>query len=153
MITINDIAAERHFLLCYARHLGASRADAEDVAQNALINAFLNIDNYTGAADGPRAWLSTILRNSYFDFCRRNQSQRRRAELAGPSCSTVACAGEDACQLQELERGLLAMSPRKSETFCLQALGLEYQEIADRTGYAIGTVKSRISRAREALLA
>lgn len=152
---LSQLGKQTRFVACYVRHLGASWDDSQDVAQNTMIRAVENIDDFAGTDEQQlRAWLVTIARNAWFDFCRRAKSQQRRAELSVSSLlSIVNCAGEDACQLQELERGIRAMRPESSETFCLQALGMEYQEIAERTGWAIGTVKSRINRAREALSA
>lgn len=154
MITVNDIAAERKFLVSYAIHLGASRADAEDVAQNALINAFLNIDNYNGAVDGPRAWLSVILRNAYFDFCRRAKAREKRHEGYRLIANLVSpCAGENSCEVDRVIGAVQRLSPGQRDAFSQQALGAEYHEVAESLGVRIGTVKSRISRAREALQA
>lgn len=138
----------------FAQHLGARHDDAQDIAQNTLIKAWQHIDDFRGGDCDTelRNWLFAIARNCHYDMCRRTALRELRCGEAARD-DYYPCAGEHACQLSDLERALEGLGAQCRETFCEQALGSEYKDIARRTGVPIGTVKSRIARAREALSA
>lgn len=153
---IAHFGAHRSFLLAYARRLGASPDDAEDCAQQTLIGAFKNIDDFRGNdyQRELRCWLAVILRHAFFDSRRRLRARTSREHaVAASRPPQTECAGLHACELADVERALAELSEPLRQTFCEQALGAEYDEIAKRLGVPIGTVKSRLSRAREALQA
>ena len=140
-----------------ARYLARDPAAAEDIAQEALLKAFRNL----GALRGPpKPWLLAIVRNAYFDW-RRSGDDRT---LTGPAAEIVLAETPDAAQESaearlirqgdaEALRAAIADIPEPfREALILRDLEeLSYREIADVTGAPIGTVMSRLARARRML--
>ncbi len=123
---------------------------ADDLAQETFERAIGSLHRYR--ADGPaRHWILTIARRTCADSARRRSRRRRldsrvaREPLAPPTSS----AG-DRVELDELVEGL---DPDRRAAFVLtQVLGLRYDEAADVLGCPIGTIRSRVARARAELL-
>jgi RNA polymerase sigma factor (sigma-70 family) len=148
-----------------ARWLIRNRADAEDVVQEASIRAFRAIDRFSGS--NGRAWLLTIVRNTAFTWLKErrakalvsidelNEGERLAVDTGGqsqgstsPEAEMIAVANAD-----ELERHIAALPTDFREVLVLRDLqGLEYREIARITGTPIGTVMSRLARARQRLI-
>ena len=129
----------------FAWHLTRDRPLAEDVTQEAFLRAF----RFLGGFRGDRkfgSWLFSIVRNCAMDALRRQRQSQPWDEETMPR--TVA----DPSARAELDAALRAISAEHRETFLLvEVFGLSYQETADVQGVAVGTVKSRMFRAREAL--
>ena len=146
--------------LSLARWLTGSPADGEDVMQEAAIRAFGALGNIEG--DSPRAWLLAIVRNTAFTWLRKNRpkalvvtSDPKVFELARgeaddlPSPEAAIIASVDAAAVQAALAGLPVVH---REIIVMRELNeLSYREIATVTGLPIGTVMSRLSRARQAL--
>lgn len=136
-----------------ARWLTRNDADAEDVVQEACVRALRYLDGFHGG-DG-RAWLLAIVRNTCFTWFERN----RPAELAGEPDDDVPFAGpgpEDAAlesaDRAALDAAIVALPLVFREVLVLRELEeLSYKEIAGIVGAPIGTVMSRLSRARALL--
>jgi RNA polymerase sigma factor (sigma-70 family) len=139
-----------------ARWLTRSANDADDVVQEAYLRAYQFFDSFHGG-DG-RAWLLRIVRNTCYTWLEKNRPRQPVAEFdeaqhsasrpaLGPEAPLVA--GED----RELLRQALAELPDEfREAIVLRELeGLSYKEIAAVTGAPIGTVMSRLARARDRL--
>jgi RNA polymerase sigma factor (sigma-70 family) len=140
-----------------AYRITSSRADAEDVLQEACLRAFRAVgDVVDGSA---RAWLMTIVRNTAFTWMRKNRSsavlavddleevEAAQAEPGDPGSETVVIAKSD------METAIAALPDPFRETVILRDLhGLSYREIAERTMVPIGTVMSRLARARSRFL-
>lgn len=130
----------------FAWHLTRDRDLADDVTQDTFLRAF----RFLGGFRGDRkfgSWLFSIARNCAMDAMRR----RRFPLLHDPGLVTEGSIG-DAAAHAELEAALAAISHEHRETFLLvEVFGLRYQEAADVLGVAVGTVKSRMFRARQAL--
>jgi RNA polymerase sigma-70 factor, ECF subfamily len=127
----------------FAWHLTRDRALAEDVTQEAFLRAFRFLRGFRG---GQRfgSWLFRIARNCAMDALRR----QRPFSLDGAIEPAVA----DASARIELDAALRSVSAEHRETFLLvEVFGLSYQETADVLDLAVGTVKSRMFRARRAL--
>jgi RNA polymerase sigma-70 factor (ECF subfamily) len=141
-----------------ARWLTGSAADADDVVQEAMLRAFRGFSGFRG--ENARAWLLTIVRN-----CWRNRSRdvarRRHEPLPEDDEAPLASAepGPEALALRASEarrlRALIGRLPEDfRETLLLREIeDLSYREIAEATGAPIGTVMSRLARARTLLKA
>jgi RNA polymerase sigma factor (sigma-70 family) len=146
-----------------ARWLTTNGTDAEDVVQDASLRAFRAIRSYAGG--NPRAWLLSIVRNTAYSWLRKNRpativsvDDLEAVELEHgklderhdetPESSLIAKV--DAEQL----RAAIAKLPAPfRETLVLCDIeGLDYREIAEATEVPIGTVMSRLARARRRLL-
>jgi len=138
-----------------ARWLMRNEQDAEDVVQESFLRAFRFFDSFRGG--NARAWLLRIVRNTsytWLDQGRKMQGTEFDDELFGPDTNTVdpeeALLRSDRGRLlrQALEK--LAMDYR--EVLILREIeGMSYKEISDVIGAPVGTVMSRLSRARDGL--
>jgi RNA polymerase sigma-70 factor (ECF subfamily) len=137
-----------------ARWLLRSRADAEDVAQEALLRACRFFRGFQGG--DARAWLLQIVRNTCYTWLEKNRRMELSVEFDEEvhlqTCATpetIAIAGDDR---ERLTRALEALPPRFREVLVLRELeGCSYKEIAAITSIPIGTVMSSLSRARRQL--
>jgi RNA polymerase sigma-70 factor (ECF subfamily) len=146
-----------------ARWLTGNGTDAEDVVQDASLRAFRAIRDYAGG--NPRAWLLSIVRNTAYSWLHKNRpativsvDDLEAVELEHahpderhddtPEASLIAKV--DAEQL----RAAIADLPAPfRETLVLRDIeGLDYREIAEATEVPIGTVMSRLARARRRLI-
>ena len=139
-----------------ARWLTRNDHDAEDVVQEAVLRACRFADGLRG---DPRPWLLAIIRNAFFTWLEAN----RPAELAHGLDERVAAIpapeadGPEAAAARNLERRMLneaiaALPPQFREVLVLRELeDLSYKDIARITSVPIGTVMSRLSRARRLL--
>lgn len=127
----------------------ADRAD--DLVQETLVKAWRNQDSYQPGTN-IRAWLYTILRNEFYTQMRK---KRREVEDAdGQHSRLVAVAGgqDDHLNMADMRLALDQLPEDQREAIILVgASGFSYQEAASICGVAVGTVKSRVSRAREKL--
>lgn len=130
-----------------ARHL-VSPEDAEDVTQDVFVRAWRALPDYRGDA-AARTWLLAIARRTCADAVRaRTRARRLRARLeAQPVRATAPGATTD------LDALVAALPPDRREAFVLtQVVGCSYEEAAAIAGVPIGTIRSRVARAREALV-
>jgi len=147
-----------------ARHITGSATDADDVVQDACLQALRAI---VGFADGnARAWLLTIVRHSAYRWMRKNRpqavvlvddvdaaacAQAAITEISGKTPEAALIAKLDAARL---EAAIAAIPAPFRETVVLREIdGLDYRAIAQRTEVPIGTVMSRLARARRRLVA
>jgi RNA polymerase sigma-70 factor (ECF subfamily) len=142
-----------------ARWLLGADSDAEDVVQEACLRAYEHFDGFRGG--DARAWLLTIVRNSAFTTLRKLPARPETLSLdddlldepalGGGSMGTESAALE-AISLQELRRAIDLLPPEYREVVILRDMeGLPYLEIAGVIDAPIGTVMSRLSRARRRL--
>lgn len=159
-----DPEARARFEQCVLPHLDAAfnlarwllrrRADAEDVAQEAMLRAY----RFFGAFHGneARAWLLQIVRNTCYTWLEKNRPLELMAEFdeelhvpqsADPE--SLAIAGDNR---ERLKVALEALPPKFREILVLRELeGCSYKEIAAITSIPIGTVMSALARARQRL--
>lgn len=138
-------------LRAFGMSLTARRDQADDLVQETLMKAWNHQDSFENGTN-LRAWLYTILRNEFYSQIRK---RRREVEDAdGEYASKVATSGgqESSLEMAELRMALDKLPEDQREAIILVgASGFSYQEAAQISGAAIGTVKSRVSRARDRL--
>ena len=143
-----------------ARWLTRNDTDAADVVQEACLRAFRYFDSYREG--DAKSWLLRIVRRSCYDWLERNRPAElvpleTEDDLEGPVRSLTAAfdAGallESRSDLRHLDRLIEALPPQLREAVVLRELHeLDYRQIAEVTGVPIGTVMSRLHRARSAL--
>lgn len=139
-----------------ARWLTRNEHDAEDVVQEACLRAFKSFEGFHGG-DG-RAWLLTIVRNTCYTWLQQNQAR----ELTTPFDEEIhsvetAASNPETLLLERVDSQLLRQALEElplefREVLILRELeGLSYKEIADVADIPVGTVMSRLARARERL--
>jgi len=139
-----------------ARWLSRSPADADDIVQDAMLRAFRGFDGFRG--DNTRPWILTIVRNCWLN--RATDTHRRgHAPLPEEDDQALAFDGPDpeaqalsASESRRLE-AMIAGLPEEFRTALIlrEMEDLSYREIAEATGAPIGTVMSRLARARALL--
>src|SRR5690349_376029 len=148
--------------LALARWLTGNRADAEDVLQEACIRAFRAISSARN--DNPRAWLLAIVRNTAFTWIAKNRPksvvttddegtfERAGLEMVEPQTSPEALLIEKT-ESEHLHAAIAALPLSYREVLVLREIeGLSYQEIGNALSIPIGTVMSRLARARSLLI-
>lgn len=147
------LAAQIPYLRAFARGLCGDRDRADDLSQETLVKA-LRARHRFEAGTNLRAWLFTILRNHFYSECRRSVRQQDWDEDAMAARLVEAPAQEGKLELVDLYRALQALPEEQREALILVgAGGFGYDEAAAICGCAVGTIKSRVSRARRALAA
>ena len=139
-----------------ARYLLRDPHEAEDAVQEAALRAIRHFDGFRGE-DG-RAWLLSIVRNACFTLLRRRRSgsevvefeeavHSEEDEASGPEADLTRTLA-----VEQVQEGLARLPVEFREALVLRELeGLSYKEIAQATGPPIGTVMSRLARARRPL--
>ena len=150
-----------------ARWLARNDSDAEDIVQEACLRAFRGIAGFGDV--NARAWLLSIVRNTAFTWLKKHRDPRLVAvenielvEATGPERDEGPFAGPSSPEASLIERAdaarleaaIAALPEEFRETLVLRDLqGLDYRAIAQVTGVPIGTVMSRLARARGRLIA
>lgn len=141
-----DLAAMRR----YARSLCADASRADDVVQDALLKAMEKRASFD-AQRSRRAWLLAIVHNVFVSGLRRQRAEAQRDQRFAESLIEQT-QPEQRGRLAEVARSFAALPESQREVLHLVAVeGLSYQQAAEVLGVPIGTVMSRLSRARAAL--
>lgn len=140
-------------LRAFARSL-SDRADlADDLAQETLLRAWANRKSFTPGTN-LKAWLFTILRNAFYSGLRKSIREVEDPDEIYARNVAVPPSQEEGVDLDDLQRALERLPAEQCEALVLiGASGFSYEEAARICGCAIGTMKSRVSRARRALVA
>jgi RNA polymerase sigma-70 factor (ECF subfamily) len=139
-------------LRAFAWSLCHNGSDADDLVQDTLIKAWSNRDKFEPGTN-LRAWLFTILRNTYYSAVVRRKREVR--DETGEYANTLKTpATQDwSLAMQALQTALQKLPAEHREALILVgAAGLSYEEAAEICGCALGTIKSRVNRARTRLL-
>jgi RNA polymerase sigma-70 factor (ECF subfamily) len=132
--------------------LTRNRAAAEDLVQDAVANALAAQDSFTPGTNFA-AWMHRILRNRFISTLRKQRETTDIEDLPS-SAFAVSAAHEDRMVLKELSRALGRLPADQREALFMVVLqGMSYEEVAEATGCAVGTAKSRVFRARRQLQA
>jgi RNA polymerase sigma factor (sigma-70 family) len=145
-----------------ARWITGNRTDAEDVVQDACLHAFRGIGRHGDSS--PRPWVMTLVHNTAYAWLRKNRPsaipvvealeavetpQALVAERKSPETTLIAQV-----ETTQLVAAIAALQSPYRETIVLRDIqGLSYLEIGEVTGVPIGTVMSRLARARGRLIA
>jgi len=138
----------------YARSLTGDANDAEDLVHDALVRAYERRSSFK-AGGNMRAWLLSILHNAFIDGVRSRRSEAVRAvESARMSDTALAAPQEHSVRLSQVRAAFMGLPEEQRAALHLVAVeGLSYQEAAGALGIPLGTLMSRIGRARAALRA
>lgn len=148
-----ELTAAIPYMRAFSRSLTGNEAAADDLTQDALVKAWRARERFR-AGTNFRAWVFTIVRNQFYSDQRRSWRQapwdeeKAKRTLSGPQGLDSMIA------LDELRRALIELPEDQREAIVLVgAGGFAYEEAAQICGCAVGTIKSRVSRARKALAA
>jgi RNA polymerase sigma-70 factor (ECF subfamily) len=147
----DDILASVPSLRAFAISLSGNGDRADDLVQETLLRAIANIDSFQPGSNLP-AWLFTILRNLF-----RSEYRKRRREVEdadGSYADTLKSQPEQGSRLElnEFRAALDKLPPDQREALILVgASGFSYEEAAAICECAVGTIKSRVNRARTRL--
>jgi len=138
-------------LRAFAISLTRDATQADDLVQDTIVKAWSNFDKFTPGSN-LRAWLFTILRNTFF-------SAKRKTRREVPDPDGIHTAGlyekpahDGRLALADFRTAFDKLTPEQREVLILVgASGFSYEEAAEMTGVAVGTVKSRANRARQKL--
>ena len=150
-----------------ARWVTGNGADAEDVVQDAALRAYRAIASFAGV--NARAWTLTVVRNTAYSWLAKNRPQAvvftadldadQQEELERPPLDGAGGETPERLLIDKMDMGavraaIAALPPAFREAIVLRELHeLNYREIAEVTGVPIGTVMSRLARARQMLIA
>ena len=144
---VSHLPAMRAFAMSLTRNAAA----ADDLVQDAVVKAWGNFDKFQ-AGTNLRAWLFTILRNTYYSLYRkrRREVEDPDGKMAGKMSEKPAHDGHLA--MSDFRTAFAKLTDEQREVLILiGAEGFSYEEAAVTCGCAVGTVKSRTNRARKRL--
>lgn len=144
----DDLVAMRR----YARSLTRDEQDADDVVQDAIVRAIERQETFQPDRDR-RRWLLAIVHNVFFSAKRREASEaRRNSRFAETLIDRLEPGQEEHARLVQIARQFAALPEHHRAVLHLTAIeGLSYQQAAETLGVPVGTVMSRLARARAAL--
>jgi RNA polymerase sigma-70 factor (ECF subfamily) len=139
-------------LRAFAWSISRNGSDADDLVQDTLIKAWSHRDKFETGTN-LRAWLFTILRNTYYTAVVRRRREVRDEDDQHARSLTTAPTQEWGLAIHALQAALDQLPPEHREALILVgAAGLSYEEAAEICGCALGTIKSRVNRARNRLM-
>ena len=149
-----DVIAQLAPLRRYARTLTRDETQAEDLVHDTLVRAYEGRATLRAGAN-LRTWLFSILHNTFIDGRRQREAKlRREAETSRFAEITVPADQESRVRLQQIGRAFRALPDEQRAVLHLVAIeGLPYKEAANALGIPVGTLMSRLGRARAALRA
>jgi len=140
-------------LQAFAVSLCGNSERASDLVQETMVKAWAKHDSFAQGTN-LSAWLFTILRNAFYSEFRKRRREVRDA--TGQLTDRLASMPEQYghMDMQDFRHALTSLpAGQRDLLIMIGAMGLSYQEVADRAGCAVGTVKSRVNRARNRLAA
>ncbi|SFU19594.1 RNA polymerase sigma factor [Sedimentitalea nanhaiensis] len=144
---VEHLPAMRAFALSLSRN----SATADDLVQDSIVKAWTNIDKFEPGTN-LRAWLFTILRNTYYSMCRK-----RSREVEDPTGAVAGNLSEKPhhdgrLAIRDFRAAFAQLTDEQREALVLVGVeGFSYQDAAKMCGCAAGTIKSRVNRARKRL--
>ncbi len=148
-----ELAAAIPHLRAYGRSLSGNADVADDLVQDTMLKAWMARDRFV-AGSSMRAWTHVILRNAYFSIARRARFKGEWDEQGADLLLAVPPAQEGHIALADMQRALMELPAAQREALILMgASGMSCEEVATISQCAVGTVKSRVARARTTLRA
>jgi RNA polymerase sigma-70 factor (ECF subfamily) len=136
----------------FARSLCRDAVRAADLVQEALLRALSNVERFQPGTN-LKAWLFTILRNEHYSQLRRQKFEAVGVDTATLPEPNVLPDHDGEIELRELNVALSTLpTGQRTALLLVSASGLSYEEAAAICGCAVGTIKSRVARAREMLV-
>ena len=146
-----ELTAVVPHLRAFARGLCGRPDMADDLVQETLMKAWAAQERFEPGTS-MRAWTFVILRNAYLTDMRRNRFRGEYDENVTERILTAPAGQEEPIHLSNMHRALLTLPPERREALLLVgAGGFSYEEAANICGCAVGTIKSRVGRARATL--
>ncbi len=139
------------YMRAFAHSLCRDRAAADDLAQDALARAWENRRSYQPGTN-LKAWVAMITRNQFYSDKRRSWRQQPLDQEVAERTLVAVSNPQATLELDEVRRAMARLPEDQREALVLiGAGGLSYDEVAEICGVAVGTIKSRVSRARTRL--
>jgi RNA polymerase sigma-70 factor (ECF subfamily) len=137
----------------FARSLTRDGTRADDLVQEALARALANIERFRPGTN-LKAWLFTIVRNEHYSQLRRRKFEAHGVDTDSLPEPSVPPDHDGDLEVRDLNRALATLSPgQRTALILVSASGFSYEEAANICGCAVGTIKSRVARARDTLMA
>ena len=147
-----ELAAMLPHLRAFGRSLCGNADMADDLVQETMLKAWKARAQYVPGPSSMKSWAFVILRNCFLSQMRRKKFTADYDELAAERLLVAPDDQDDSLHLADVQRALLQLPVDQREALVLiGAGGLSYEEGAAICGCAVGTMKSRVSRARSAL--
>lgn len=138
-------------LRSFARGLCGTRDMADDMVQEAMLRGWAARASFTPGTNF-RAWMFMILRNQFYTTIRKDKRMTSWDPELADRVLVEAPSQQDAIHLADVAKAMLRLPAEQREVLMLiGANGATYEEAAEIVGCAIGTIKSRLARARKAL--
>src|SRR5260370_12342133 len=135
-------------LRSFAVLLTHDRSFADDLVQEAVVRPLAHADQFEPGTNF-KAWITTILRNSYFNVVRRRSRVAPMSAVAPEDEPTTSGGQEEHLYLKDFERAFKCLPSAQREALLLVgASGFSYEAAAEIAGCAVGTMKSRVARGR-----
>lgn len=136
----------------YARSLTRDESQADDLVQDTLVRAYEGRGSFRSGGN-LRGWLLSILHNTFIDHRRRHVAEFRRLEQVAFLIDTAAPPEQESrVRLQQVQNAFMSLPDEQRAALHLVAIeGLSYQEAANALNIPVGTLMSRLGRARAVL--
>jgi RNA polymerase sigma factor (sigma-70 family) len=149
-----DVLAQLPALRRYANTLTRDQAEAEDLVHDTLVRAYESRQSFREDGD-LRSWLFSILHNTFINSARRRRADTNRIDRAAELIETVAAPDQESTlRLAQVREAFLHLPEEQRAALHLVAMeGMSYQEAARALSIPVGTLMSRLGRARATLRA
>lgn len=138
-------------LRAFALSLTRNSATADDLVQDTIVKAWTNIDKFEPGSN-MRAWLFTILRNTFYSLKRKRKREVEDAEGTMAENLSQKPDHDGRLNMRDFQVAFGKLPDNQREALILVgANGFSYEEAAETCGVAVGTIKSRVGRARARL--
>jgi RNA polymerase sigma-70 factor (ECF subfamily) len=145
------MVAEMPYLRAFAVSLSGSTTVADDLVQETLVKAWSHADSFERGTNF-RAWLVTILRNTYFNQYRKLSREVQDSDHIHAGQIAVGGEQESSVSMRDMQRAINQLPADQREILLMIGVTeLSYEEAAQICNIAVGTVKSRLNRARARL--